>query len=75
MSKDKEKLFSKQNRALLTDPLDDNNPEDINTDVEDHAYDALRYGCMSRPVHSQYAERFNRTPKKVFNPVDRVFGY
>ena len=26
MSNDKEKLFSKQNRALLTDPLDDNNP-------------------------------------------------
>ena len=26
MSKDKEKLFSKQNRALLTDPLDDSNP-------------------------------------------------
>ena len=26
MSKDKEKLFSKKNRALLTDPLDDNNP-------------------------------------------------
>ena len=26
MSKNKEKLFSKQNRALLTDPLDDNNP-------------------------------------------------
>ena len=26
MSKDKEKLFSKQNRALLTAPLDDNNP-------------------------------------------------
>jgi len=56
-------------------PLDDNNPEDIDTNAEDHAYDALRYGCMSRPVHSQYAERFNRIPKKVFNPVDRVFGY
>ena len=26
MSKDKEKLFSKKNRALLTDPLDDSNP-------------------------------------------------
>ena len=26
MSKDKEKLFSKKNRTLLTDPLDDNNP-------------------------------------------------
>ena len=62
-------------RTLPLLPLDDNNPEDINTDVEDHAYDALRYGCMSRPVHSQYAKRFNRTPKKVFNPVDRVFGY
>ena len=56
-------------------PLDDNNPEDVNTDAEDHAYDALRYGCMSRPTHSQYAERFNRTPKKTFNPVDTIFGY
>ena len=26
MSKDKEKLFSKKNRTLLTDPLDDSNP-------------------------------------------------
>ena len=26
MSKDKEPLFSKKNRALLTDPLDDDNP-------------------------------------------------
>ena len=26
MTKEKEPLFSKQNRALLTDPLDDNNP-------------------------------------------------
>ena len=26
MSKDREPLFSKKNRALLTDPLDDDNP-------------------------------------------------
>ena len=26
MSKEKEPLFSKKNRALLTDPLDDDNP-------------------------------------------------
>jgi hypothetical protein len=30
-------------------PLDRNNPEDIDTHSNDHGYDALRYGCMSRP--------------------------
>lgn len=29
---------------------DDNNPEDIDTDMEDHAYDQVRYACMSRPM-------------------------
>jgi hypothetical protein len=62
-------------RTLPILPLDDNNPEDVNTHAEDHAYDALRYGCMSRPTHSQYAERFNKTPKKTFTPIDRIFGY
>ena len=57
------------------DALDDNNPEDINTHVEDHAYDALRYGCMSRPMHTSYANRFNKTPRPQFQPVDRMFGY
>ena len=56
-------------------PLDDNNPEDINTDVEDHAYDALRYGCMSRPIHTSYAKRFNQPVKPQFIPADRMFGY
>ena len=61
-------------RTFPTLPLDDNNPEDINTHVEDHAYDALRYGCMSRPTHTSYAERFNRTPRVQFTPSDRIFG-
>jgi len=56
-------------------PLDDNNPEDINTDVEDHAYDALRYGCMSRPIHTSYAKRFNQPVRPQFIPADRMFGY
>jgi len=56
-------------------PLDDSNPEDINTHAEDHAYDALRYGCMSRPMHTSYANRFNKTPKPQFQPADRIFGY
>lgn len=29
---------------------DEKNPEDVNTDMEDHAYDQLRYACMSRPL-------------------------
>ena len=62
-------------RTFPTLPLDDSNPEDINTHVEDHAYDALRYGCMSRPTHTSYAERFNRTPRVQFTPSDRIFGY
>jgi len=62
-------------RTLPLLPLDDNNPEDINTDAEDHAYDALRYGCMSRPVHTKYAEKFYKTPRPQFIPSDRIFGY
>jgi len=62
-------------RTLPTLPLDDNNPEDIDTNAEDHAYDALRYGCMSRPMHTSYANRFNKTPRPQFQPADRIFGY
>lgn len=35
---------------------DDKDPEDVDTKMEDHAPDALRYGCMSRP--------WTNTPKK-----------
>lgn len=34
---------------LSSIPIDDNNPEDVDTDAIDHAYDAFRYGLMSRP--------------------------
>jgi PBSX family phage terminase large subunit len=36
-------------RTLPALPLSERNPEDVDTDAEDHAYDALRYGLMSRP--------------------------
>jgi len=62
-------------RTLPVLPLDDHNPEDINTDAEDHAYDALRYGCMSRPIHTSYAKRFSSPTKPQFIPADRMFGY
>ncbi len=30
--------------------LDVKNPEDVDTDQEDHIYDEFRYACMSRPI-------------------------
>lgn len=37
-------------RTLPVMQHDANKPEDMDTDLEDHAVDALRYGLMSRPV-------------------------
>ena len=34
---------------VLTIQHDEGNPEDIDTDAEEHALDDLRYGVMSRP--------------------------
>tara|TARA_A100001015_G_scaffold265738_1_gene314379 strand:- start:4358 stop:5998 length:1641 start_codon:yes stop_codon:yes gene_type:complete len=63
-------------RTLGTLPIDKNNPEDVDTKAEDHAYDALRYGCMSRPMHPGYAKAFRNLNQEInFNPVDTKFGY
>jgi len=75
------KIFSTCRNLLRTLPLlpvDKNNPEDVDTNVEDHAYDALRYGAMSRPLHPNAYdnESFIHTQKeKQFKPADRIFGY
>ena len=37
-------------RTLPALPHDKHRPEDVDTSAEDHAPDALRYGCMSRPM-------------------------
>ena len=52
-------------------PLDKNNPEDVDTKSEDHLYDALRYGLMTRP-HNQI--RFHEPVQKP-QPFDATFGY
>lgn len=36
-------------RTLETVPADDKDPDDVDTDAEDHAADDVRYGIMSRP--------------------------
>lgn len=63
-------------RTLPMLPVDKNNPEDVNTHAEDHAYDALRYGCMSRPMHPATRTNNYRVGQTVdFKPADKVFGY
>lgn len=63
-------------RTLPVMPLDKNNLEDVDTNSEDHAYDALRYGLMSRPMTPQNILFQDNT---VFRPhqecLDDTFGY
>lgn len=54
-------------------PLDKNNPEDVNTHAEDHLYDALRYGIMTRPRSSLFD--FTVTENSGFQAADEQFGY
>ena len=55
-------------------PLDKKNPEDVDTNAEDHLYDALRYGIMTRPRSSIW----DYNPAKQnsgFQASDSTFGY
>ena len=56
-------------------PLDKRNPEDIDTKSEDHLYDALRYGVMSRPRSSLWDYDPNTAKTSSFTPSDKVMGY
>ena len=50
---------------------DETHPEDIDTDMEDHAADDWRYACMSRPwqkpLPSNEAPRFPQ--HRTFNEI------
>lgn len=55
-------------------PLDKRNPEDVDTNAEDHLYDALRYGIMTRPRSSLWD--FDPTKQRTgFQAADNKFGY
>ena len=55
-------------------PLDKNNPEDIDTNSEDHLYDAIRYGIMTRPRHNNFD--FGEVKQRTgFQASDSTFGY
>jgi len=55
-------------------PLDKNNPEDVDTHSEDHLYDALRYGIMTRPRSSLF-DFDPLTQNSGFQASDPTFGY
>ena len=59
---------------LPTIPLDPKNPEDVNTKSEDHLYDALRYGIMSRPRRGLFDFPMDQAADR-YNPADATFGY
>lgn len=55
--------------ALVSDP---NDPEDVNTHMDDHAADSIRYGCMSRPapkrgVSTSSARTFKAHQKRMLD--------
>ncbi len=56
-------------------PIDKSNPEDIDTTAEDHLYDALRYGIMSRPRFSIFDYDPNGRPSGGMRMADATFGY
>ena len=55
-------------------PLDKSNSEDVDTKAEDHLYDALRYGVMTRP-RSNLFDYNPETQRSGFQAADATFGY
>jgi len=56
-------------------PLDKKNPEDVDTKAEDHLYDALRYGVMTRPRSRSIWDFTPDKPNQGFQAQDTTFGY
>jgi len=65
-------------REITTIPLKDKDPEDVDTTVDDHAYDALRYMCMSVPraTYRDMLYEYKRQQQySGWQPADSAFGY
>lgn len=63
-------------RELSSIPVSDKNAEDVDTHVDDHAYDALRYLLMSRPRKESYIDEGFVFKYDISHQVlDGTFGY
>lgn len=58
-------------------PVDPDGSDDIDLKyADDHSYDSIRYGIMSRPRQTSLWETMNTGVYKAnYRPVDKVFGY
>ncbi len=54
-------------RTLPMQQHDENRPEDLDTEGEDHAVDDIRYACMSRPFGARVEADEDRNPLLVRN--------
>ena len=64
-------IFNNCKAFIRTMPLllyDENKPEDLDTDLEDHVADEVRYACMSRPIKPL---RPVKTKTIFFDPLDQ----
>ena len=62
-------------RTLPTLPLSKTNSEDVDTKAEDHAYDALRYMCMTRQTGLPHVGMLNKVKEQTYEPINQIFGY
>jgi len=63
-------VFSTCYHLIRTLPVMQHNPdhaEDLDSDLEDHCADELRYSCMSRPFRAKVINRADRNPLLVSN--------
>jgi hypothetical protein len=70
-------IFSNCKAFIRTMPLlqyDEHEPEDLDTDGEDHCADEVRYFCMSRPIKPRMAavpDDYAENPLNVFLDIPR----
>lgn len=60
-------IFNTCTHTIRTIPnliVDSHDPEDVDTDMEDHAYDETRYACMARPMAPVKKEE-PKTPQQL----------
>lgn len=73
-------VFFNNCRQIITDlpmiPTDPKGSDDIDPRyASDHAYDALRYGIMSRPSSQGLFDNFGSSSSSSYSVVDPIFGY
>lgn len=76
LAEDKLKVFSTCKHWIRTIPTlapDDNNPEDVDTDAEDHAWDATRYGIMRRRRSPEEEQKGGDPEEPTYKQDDNSF--